>query len=160
MLDHATRWAHPDNQVTLEAVHRFSDPGYADLTLLMRTGERPGEVFAALVERGDIVIHASDVERLATVAADSHGDLVVADTREQVAALNAAIRDHRLSVDDDQARPTITTDNGNQVAVGDRVATRRNDRDLDVANRDQWTCLLYTSPSPRDRTRSRMPSSA
>ena len=25
---------------------------------------------------------------------------------------------------------------------------------------DVWTCLLYTSPSPRDRTRSRMPSSA
>ena len=24
----------------------------------------------------------------------------------------------------------------------------------------RWTCLLYTSPSPRDRTRSRMPSSA
>ena len=23
-----------------------------------------------------------------------------------------------------------------------------------------WICLLYTSPSPRDRTRSRMPSSA
>jgi len=29
-------------------------------------------------------------------------------------------------------------------------------------NEDVWTgiCLLYTSPSPRDRTRSRMPSSA
>ena len=25
---------------------------------------------------------------------------------------------------------------------------------------DAWACLLYTSPSPRDRTRSRMPSSA
>ena len=25
---------------------------------------------------------------------------------------------------------------------------------------DHYTCLLYTSPSPRDRTRSRMPSSA
>ena len=24
----------------------------------------------------------------------------------------------------------------------------------------EWSCLLYTSPSPRDRTRSRMPSSA
>src|SRR5664280_1415772 len=23
---------------------------------------------------------------------------------------------------------------------------------------EDWTCLLYTSPSPRDRTRSRMPS--
>ena len=29
----------------------------------------------------------------------------------------------------------------------------------DVADKNQ-TCLLYTSPSPRDRTRSRMPSSA
>ena len=26
--------------------------------------------------------------------------------------------------------------------------------------RDAWTCLLYTSPSPRDATLSRMPSSA
>ena len=25
---------------------------------------------------------------------------------------------------------------------------------------DKWTCLLYTSPSPRDATLSRMPSSA
>ena len=31
-----------------------------------------------------------------------------------------------------------------------------------VPARTKWTdtCLLYTSPSPRDRTRSRMPSSA
>ena len=28
------------------------------------------------------------------------------------------------------------------------------------ANGDIFGCLLYTSPSPRDRTRSRMPSSA
>ena len=35
-----------------------------------------------------------------------------------------------------------------QVDVGDRVAV------------ECWHCLLYTSPSPRDRTRSRMPSSA
>ena len=27
-------------------------------------------------------------------------------------------------------------------------------------NAARGTCLLYTSPSPRDRTRSRMPSSA
>ena len=26
--------------------------------------------------------------------------------------------------------------------------------------KSRWGCLLYTSPSPRDRTRSRMPSSA
>ena len=28
------------------------------------------------------------------------------------------------------------------------------------ASGDPYSCLLYTSPSPRDRTRSRMPSSA
>ena len=35
---------------------------------------------------------------------------------------------------------------------------------LEIDSKDKdlldWTCLLYTSPSPRDRTRSRMPSSA
>ena len=30
----------------------------------------------------------------------------------------------------------------------------------ELAKQDCWFCLLYTSPSPRDRTRSRMPSSA
>ena len=30
----------------------------------------------------------------------------------------------------------------------------------DFCDRRFYTCLLYTSPSPRDRTRSRMPSSA
>src|SRR5665811_2125314 len=33
-------------------------------------------------------------------------------------------------------------------------------RELTAAPPDGHTCLLYTSPSPRDRTRSRMPSSA
>ena len=38
----------------------------------------------------------------------------------------------------------------------------RNDRILaeDIIFYDIGICLLYTSPSPRDRTRSRMPSSA
>ena len=76
-------------------MHRFADPEYADLSLLMRTGERSGEVFDALSSRGQIVVHHTEVERLAALA---HADgLIIADTREQVAALNAAIRDHRLS---------------------------------------------------------------
>ena len=33
-------------------------------------------------------------------------------------------------------------------------------RKLDLAKDRMYCCLLYTSPSPRDRTRSRMPSSA
>ena len=47
-----------------------------------------------------------------------------------------------MSVDRTQLR--------SMAAEGDKSAQRA----LDI------TCLLYTSPSPRDRTRSRMPSSA
>ena len=34
------------------------------------------------------------------------------------------------------------------------------DREMRVSGVMRSICLLYTSPSPRDRTRSRMPSSA
>ena len=41
------------------------------------------------------MIHPTDVERTASLAdAGATGHLVIADTREQVAALNATIRDH------------------------------------------------------------------
>ena len=40
---------------------------------------------------------------------------------------------------------------------GDKVKLEMSPYDLTKA---RITCLLYTSPSPRDRTRSRMPSSA
>ena len=105
VLDLAARWVSPAAHLELESVHRFTDPTYADLSLRMRTGERPGEVFDELHERGQIVLHASDVERtaaLAYIGADSADDgakdgeqLIIADTRDQVSALNAAIRDHR-----------------------------------------------------------------
>ena len=39
------------------------------------------------------------------------------------------------------------------------VAPRRS-AESDPEPRQLWRCLLYTSPSPRDRTRSRMPSFA
>lgn len=64
---------------------------------------------------------------------------MIAETREQVAALNATIRDQLITtgrVDDTHA---VTTAAGERIGVGDRVATRRNDRTLDVANRDTWT---------------------
>ena len=33
-------------------------------------------------------------------------------------------------------------------------------KENNIEKTGNWNCLLYTSPSPRDRTRSRMPSSA
>ena len=73
VLDLAARWVPPAAHHELESVHRFTDPAYADLSLLMRTGERSGEVFDALLERGQIVLHASEVERTAALAAIGAG---------------------------------------------------------------------------------------
>ncbi len=138
VLDHAFAWAHPTAVVTLETVHRFSDPDYAALSLRIRNGEDPGSVFDALHRRGQVMIHASAVERT-TVLSDhgAGGDLVIADTREQVADLNAAIRDHQQR--DMNAQWEITTAAGDRIGLGDRVATRRNDPSLQVANRQTWT---------------------
>ena len=118
-------------------MHRFTDPEYADLTLLMRTGRTPGEVFDALRARGlDRQIHPTEVERTRRRSPTSQRRLVIADTREQVAALNAAIRDQRLATGETSAAGAVTTAAGERIGVGDRIATRRNDRDLGVANRD------------------------
>jgi exodeoxyribonuclease V alpha subunit len=118
-----------------------------------RPGERVGEVWEALWHRGQIRIYASEAERtqaLARVAAearrtgrppdsDPDGILVIADTREQTTALNGAIRDRLLAAGHLDHNPSIVTTSGERLGVGDRVATRRNDQDLEVTNREVWT---------------------
>jgi exodeoxyribonuclease V alpha subunit len=156
VLDLAARWADPEACLTLEAVHRFGDPAYAQLSLSMRTGapQIPGVVFDALLARGQVRIYPTPAERtqaLAAIAAAATatratggsryggGVLLVADTREQVAELNGHIRERLVAgghVDDTRV---VTTWAGERIGVGDQIATRRNDRDADVANRDTWT---------------------
>jgi len=148
VLDLAARWANPESCLALETVHRFADPDYAELSLAMRTNQHPGGVFDTLLARGQIRLHPSESERtraLAQIGAQPWAEgsaepvLVIAETREQVAALNATIRDQLITtgrLDDTRA---VTTAAGERIGVGDRVATRRNEPTLDVANRDTWT---------------------
>jgi hypothetical protein len=112
----------------------------------MRTGQDPGAVFDALMARGNIRLHADPAEAqtaLAELTAAHHRDrervAVVVDTREQAAELATAIRERLVAggrVDDTRV---AVTGAGQRIGAGDRVATRRNDRDLGVANRDTWT---------------------
>ena len=68
---------------------------------------------------------------------------------------------------------TVSAATLEEAASGDLIATLEKARDVreqaDIKIRENlklmassclYSCLLYTSPSPRDRTRSRMPSSA
>ena len=143
VLDLAARHAGVEGTVSLDVVHRFADPEYAGISLAMRRGERIGEapgeagesVFDALWRRGQIRLHASEPERTQFLAhekaeavlAGRHRGALMADSREQVAALNGAIRDRLVAegfVDD---RLVVVNQSGERLGVGDRVATRRNE---------------------------------
>jgi exodeoxyribonuclease V alpha subunit len=135
------RFIHTD-----DAGRTIPDTDYAELTLAMRLGQDPRAVFDALHSRGQIRLYpdaAARLETLAALATASYAEegavAVVVDTREQGAELNAAIRDRLVAegrVDDGQA---VATRSGQRISAGDRIATRRNDPALGVANRDTWT---------------------
>ena len=145
VLDLAARWVTPPAHVDLDVVHRFADPEYAAISHALRTGaptytvpdgvagemhgEQVGEVCDALCRRDQVRIYPSEAERtqalaqlaadtIATGRRDAAGTLVMADTREQAAALNGAIRDRLVAaghVDDSHARsPTA----GERIGVG------------------------------------------
>ncbi len=155
VLDLAATQVDPAAHLTLESVHRFirtdstgptvPDIDFAELTLAVRRCDSPSTVFDALLARGRIHLHPDHAALQDALAATAAHDpqaadvAVVADTREQVNELNAAIR-NRLVTDGrvDDVR-VVTTRAGQRIGAGDRIATRRNDRDLEVANRDTWT---------------------
>jgi conjugative relaxase-like TrwC/TraI family protein len=156
VLDLAVGQVDSSAHLTLEEVHRFTrtdqtgqltpDVEYAELSLALRTGADPGATFDALVASGQIRLHPDHgalQQGLAVLTAAHHRDgervAVVVDTREQAAELSAAIRARLVAggcVDDLAA---VTTSAGQRIGAGDRIATRRNDRRLGVANRDTWT---------------------
>lgn len=139
VLDLAIRYA-PGRVQQLDGVRRFKDPRCAELSLQMRSGAQAREVLDELLGRGEIVIHASDVERSRRLAAEaSVGKLVVADTREQVSRINTFA--HRLRKATGEVDEQVLTGAGERIGVGDTIATRRNDHDAGVANRELWTVV-------------------
>ena len=58
------------------------------------------------------------------------------------------------------AKRQSITNPENTVYSAKRFIGRKETEVREEAKRVPYNCLLYTSPSPRDRTRSRMPSSA
>lgn len=170
VLDLAAQHAGLEGMVSLEVVHRFADPGYAEISLAMRRGQSvagTGEtVFDALWRRGQIRLHASEPERLHTLAHEAAEAILtghthralMADTRDQVAVLNGAIRDRLVAAGRVDNRVVVVNESGERLGIGDRVATRRNDWQLGVANRQTWTITHLTDQTVtlrNDRGRTR-----
>ena len=142
VLDLAARWTAEKSHLELESIHRFTDPDYAALSLKMRTGIDADAVFDQLYARGDIAIYQSEVERNRAMA--TQPGLLIADTTEHVRTLNSLVRELK----DQSSKRTeveVLTNAGEAIGVGDLVATRRNDTNLGVANRDTWTVTAIGS---------------
>jgi hypothetical protein len=123
----------------MTGVHRFTNPAYADLTVQIRAGADPAVIFDHLHALGLIQLHDGDEAVREHIAAQQdEGAAITVATNDDARALNERIRAQRVqdgTVDD--ARTTVGSD-GLPIGAGDVIQTRKNDRDLRVANRQTW----------------------
>jgi hypothetical protein len=157
VMETASRWA--QSTVTLDEVHRFvrtgideagmpvteTDRDYAELTLALREGTDPYVVVERLFARDMVVLHASEAEAVAAMAADVAPDLerpgtvaVTVATNAEAEAVNQAVRELRVAAG--TVNDTVVTFGmeGMRIGPGDHVVTRRNDAERNVSNRQSW----------------------
>ncbi len=126
----------------LDTVHRFTDAAYGDLTLQLRDGRDPSDLFDRLNGLGLIQLHTGDDEaheRMAAAVADETAAAVTVATNDKARDLNARIRNRRGASGDVDDTATIAGSDGLPIGAGDVIATRKNDSTLGVANRQTWT---------------------
>ncbi len=120
-------------------VHRFADPAYADLTLQIRDGMNPGQVFDRLVVLGLVRLHASSDEVREHIAQQRNdGDAVTVTSNDEARSVNSSIRDERVRCGEVDDSHTVYGSDGLPIGAGDLIQTRKNDTALGVANRQQW----------------------
>jgi hypothetical protein len=128
-----------DHTYDMTSVHRFTDPDYAELTVRMRAGENPALLFDRLHALGLVVLHASADAAQETLARSARGsDTITVATNDEATELNSRIRDERVQVGLVANTRTTTGSDGLSIGAGDVIQTRKNDNDVQVANRQTW----------------------
>ena len=72
----------------------------------------------------------------------------------------ASANKKKKSSNDKRRNSSTKRKGGNNKQRGQRSSNKSQHRNNSLSSTDDSPCLLYTSPSPRDRQKSRMPSSA
>jgi len=145
VLDHAAKIA--VERADIDVVHRFTDPKYAELSLQMRTREKPAALFNELYEGGHIRIHTSAEAALKVMSADAAQTILTGGTvalatptNEMATQINAAMQEQMISAGRTRdARFAIAGVDGLTLRHGDTIMTRNNDTMLGVANRETYT---------------------
>lgn len=123
----------------MTTAHRFTDPGYAALTVQMRRGEHPESLFDRLHALGLVVMHESpDALHDALAREWRDGDAVTVATNDEARELNTRIRDERVRAGHVDDHHTATGSDGLSIGRGDVIQTRQNDSAVHVANRQTW----------------------
>ncbi|WP_165313055.1 AAA family ATPase [Rothia halotolerans] len=140
-----------DQHVVLEELQRFRtaegtlDEEYAAATLKQRLRQRP-DAFVDLLKRRDQLVTDGREAIIDGVAqtvveelAAGQDSLAISATNALNQEINHRILDRLIERGDIDVSRTVTGRDGDRIAVGAKVATRKNNSDFDVANRETWT---------------------
>lgn len=123
----------------MSTVHRFTDREYAELTVQLRAGVNLALLFDRLHALGLVVVHESADAAQETIARGARaGDAITVATNDEASELNSRIRDERVQVGVVENTRTTTGSDGLTIGAGDVIQTRKNDNDIQVANRQTW----------------------
>ena len=121
------------------------DDAYAALSLRMRDREDPEQIFTELAARGLVRVGtveaqlSSVAETVALETQMGERSVVIAPTNAAAQQVNHAVFARLASAGVIDASTLAYGRDGDPIAAGARVATRANDRELGVANRQTWT---------------------
>ena len=131
--------------IDMTGLHRFENTAYADVTLHLRDGKDPGDVFDRLQEMALIQLHDDEEALREHIATTTHvGDAVTTSTNDDAKELNARIQAERLDRGEIDHTRTVTGSDGLDIGTGDVIQARKNDSALGVANRQTFTVQHVT----------------
>ncbi|CAD6005358.1 AAA family ATPase [Agreia sp. COWG] len=141
----------------LSAVHRFrttagnSDVEYAALSLRLRDPKDLVDATAVVDELAErnLIVRVDDdraardtlVDRWFTAHGLGQSIAITTSTNEEAQAINDEIQRLRIERGQLELGRAALGQHDQRLMVGDRIQTRKNDREAGVANRDDWTIL-------------------
>ena len=145
----------------LKVARAFSKPELRSLRIVSYvSGKIVGHSILPILASDSLVI-GDDISIGNATAGETSADETIALTYRAIAARRSLFTPDVITalVDPDTELALVTETGGKEVyAIGEALTKLREDGK--VLSEDVLSCLLYTSPSPRDLSTSRMPSSA
>ena len=141
--------------IELKHIYRQSDTVFIDLLNRVRNNQLDQEVLETLNSRYIPDFNPGEDEGYITLS--SHNATAQSINDEKLKTLKTKSHKFKATIEGDFPEHAYPTELTLEFKIGAQVMFVKNDI---TQEERRYYCLLYTSPSPRDATLSRMPSSA